>query len=365
MDRDDDSRRIEQTAADWLARRDTGAWSEPDQRALQAWLDARTTHRVAFLRLESAWREAGRLQALAAGWPKGVLPPRGYWAVRATADAQSPEAPRHGETPSMVPPDLRGLSFAPRAQEKAGRWGRMAAAAVAFVTIGSLAWGSWQLSGRQQASYASGIGEVKSVAMADGSTATLSSDSRLQVLMTRGERHIALVRGEAFFDVAHDTRRPFVVEAEGRRVRAVGTRFSVRRDADALRVVVTQGKVRLDSAPGADGHGQPAAFLPVGSVATADRNGVLVRSLSLADAERYLEWRSGYLSFDDTPLSAVAAEFNRFNVRKLELADPAVADLRVGGNFRWDNANGFAGLLEQGFPVRVERRPDRIVLHAR
>lgn len=364
MDRDDDSRRIEQAAAEWLARRDTDAWTEQDQRALQAWLDAKTTHRVAFLRLESAWREAGRMQALAAGWPKGVLPPRGYWAVRTTDPLQS-EAPRDDETPSLAPPDLRGLSFAPRKQDKASRWGRVAAAAVALVTLGSLGWGSWQLSGRQQASYASGIGEVKSVAMADGSTATLSSDSQLQVLMTRGERHIALVRGEAFFDVAHDAGRPFIVEAEHRQVRAVGTRFSVRRDADALRVVVTQGKVRLDSAPGAAGHGQPAAFLPAGSVATAGRDGVLVRSLSLAEAERFLEWRSGYLSFDDAPLSAVAAEFNRFNVRKLELADPAVADLRVGGNFRWDNANGFAGLLEQGFPVRVERRPDRIVLHAR
>lgn len=362
MSMDDDSRRIEQEAAEWLARRDTGAWSEQDEHALQLWLEQRTAHRVAFLRLESAWREAGRLQALAAGWPAGVLPPRGYWSVRTPTDAL-PQ--RQKGTPSMVPPDLRGLNFAPRQPAKASRWGRAMAAAFALVAIGSLAWGSWQLSGRQQASYASGVGEVKNIAMADGSTAMLSSDSQLQVLMTRGERHIALVRGEAFFDVAHDANRPFVVEAEQRQVRAVGTRFSVRRDADALRVVVTQGKVRLDSAPGADGRGQPAAYLPAGSVATADRNGVLVRSLSLADAERFLEWRSGYLSFDDTPLSAVAAEFNRFNVRKLELADPAIADLRVGGNFRWDNANGFAGLLEQGFPVRVERRPDRIVLHAR
>ena len=93
MDRDDDSRRIEQAAAEWLARRDTDAWSEQDQRALQAWLDARITHRVAFLRLESAWREAGRMQALAAGWPKGVLPPRGYWSVR-TADTLSSEPRR-------------------------------------------------------------------------------------------------------------------------------------------------------------------------------------------------------------------------------------------------------------------------------
>ena len=364
MSRDDDSARIEQAAAEWLARRDSGEWSGEDRHALQAWLDARTAHRVAFLRLESAWREAGRLQALAAGWPEGVLPPRGQWTARAATEAL-PHAPERDEKPRMAPPDLRELRFAPRRQEKTGRWGRAVAAAVALVALGSLAWGGWQLGGREQARYASGVGEVKSVAMTDGSTATLSSDSQLQVRMTRGERHVALVRGEAFFDVAHDPRRPFVVEAEGRRVRAVGTRFSVRRDADALRVVVTQGKVSLDSAPGADGRGQPAALLPAGSMATADRNGVLVRSLPLAEAERFLEWRSGYLSFDDASLATVAAEFNRFNRRKLEVADPSIAGLRIGGNFRWDNADGFAGLLEQGFPVRAERRPDRIVLHAR
>ena len=105
--------------------------------------------------------------------------------------------------------------------------------------------------------------------------------------------------------------------------------------------------------------------LPAGSVATAGRNGVLVRSLPVAEAERYLEWRDGFLTFDDTSLAEAAAEFNRFNTRKLELGDAAVADLRVGGNFRWSNAEGFAHLLEQGFPVRAERRADRIVLYSR
>ena len=149
------------------------------------------------------------------------------------------------------------------------------------------------------------------------------------------------------------------------RVAAVGTRFSVRRNPEDVRVVVTEGKVRLETRIGDDGRAQPVSLLPAGSVATAGRNGVLVRSVPVADAERYLEWREGFLTFDDTSLAEAAAEFNRFNARKLELADATVADLRVGGNFRWSNAEGFARLLEQGFPVRVERHPERIVLHAR
>ena len=100
-------------------------------------------------------------------------------------------------------------------------------------------------------------------------------------------------------------------------------------------------------------------------VATAGREGVFVRSLPVADAERYLEWRSGFLTFEDTSLAGAAAEFNRFNARKLELADAGVAALRVGGNFRWGNLDSFVKLLELGFPVRAERLPDRIVLHTR
>jgi transmembrane sensor len=156
-----------------------------------------------------------------------------------------------------------------------------------------------------------------------------------------------------------------VVEAAGRRAVAVGTRYAVRRDADGVRVVVTGGRVRLEGEPGADGHAAPVALLPAGSLATAGRNGVLVRSLPLADVQRYLGWRDGFLAFDDLPLAQAAGEFNRFNARRLELADPAVAQLRVGGNFRWSNVEGFVGLLEQGFPVRAERHPDRIVLHSR
>ena len=344
-----DSRQIEEQAADWLARRDAEGWTADEQQSLDAWLAASSRHKVAYLRLHAAWTETGRLQAFAAGLPAGALPPRTGAGLH--ADAR---------------PDLRGIHFAPR--DRTGRrrrgWHGIAAT-LALLALGSAAWGGWQLTGREQASYASAVGQIQTVTLPDGSTATLSSDSRLDVHLSRGERHVALARGEAFFDVAHDTRRPFVVETEGRRVAAVGTRFSVRRDPEEIRVVVTEGKVRLESRAGPDGRAQPVSLLPAGSVATAGRNGVLVRSLPVADAERYLEWRDGFLTFDDTSLAEAAAEFNRFNTRKLELADDAVADLRVGGNFRWSNAEGFAHLLEQGFPVRAERHADRIVLHTR
>lgn len=352
-----DSRRIEQTAAEWLARSDAGDWSERDEAALDQWLASAPRHRVAYLRLQAAWREAGRLRALAAGLPAGAVPPRGSWG----------QEWRTGLADEARAPDLQDTVFLPRTRRHAHarRWRHALVATVAIALAGSMGWAGWQLGGRQEAQYASGVGTLQTVALIDGSTAVLSSDSRLRVRMTRGGREVALLQGEAYFDVAPDPARPFVVVAEERRVVAVGTRFSVRRDHAELRVVVTEGKVRLDRAARDDGRATPVSLLPAGSVATAGRDGVLVRSLTVAEAERYLEWRSGFLAFEDATLAAVASEFNRFNTRKLELADAQVAQLRVGGNFRWAQAEDFVKLLELGFPVRAERHTDRIVLHSR
>lgn len=350
-----DSRRIEQAAADWLVQRDRDDWGAQDEQSLQDWLCASTHHRVAFLRLQAAWREAGRLQALAAGLPDGTVPPRQAWSLGG-APGRAANAHDDADTEVATPARVRG---------PLQRWRHALAATLAFAAVGSTLWIGWHWTGNHEASYASGLGQLETVALADGSMATLSSDSRLHVRMTRAGRDITLEQGEAYFEVAHDTGRPFVVTVEGRRVIAVGTRFSVRRDAQEVRVVVTEGKVRLDSRADGDGRPAPVSLLPAGSVATAGRNGVLVRSLPVAEAERYLEWRSGFLTFDDTSLAGAAAEFNRFNSRKLELADAGVAALRVGGNFRWGNLDSFVKLLELGFPVRAERLPDRIVLHTR
>ncbi|KAF1699166.1 histidine kinase [Pseudoxanthomonas jiangsuensis] len=378
----DASRRIERTAAAWLARRDGGDWSPQAQAELDAWLAERTEHRVALLRLESAWHEAARLKALAAGLSGGQVPARGHWARWTGAMAATGDGDGGGEAAGTAaanphpasavcdaraatpPPDLRALTFNPRPAVRASRWPAGLAAVCVLGLAGVVGGFGWQASGREQATYASARGQVRELVLGDGSQVTLGSDSRLDVSLERGRRRIALVQGEAIFAVAHDPGRPFEVEAGGRRAIAVGTRYSVRRQADGLRVVVTEGRVRLESAE-AGGRPHPAALLTAGSVATAGRDGLLVRALAAGEAERLLEWRQGFLAFDDAPLAEAAAEFNRFNARRLELADPAVAGLRVGGNFRWDNLDGFVGLLEQGFPVRAERHPDRIVLHAR
>jgi transmembrane sensor len=194
--------------------------------------------------------------------------------------------------------------------------------------------------------------------MADGSEVTLNTNSEIRVAVSERERRVELQQGEAFFEVAKDSRRPFVVVVGNKRVIAVGTRFSVRRDDEDIEVVVTEGKIRLESA----GSPQPVA---AGTIAHASDAGVLLQKTGLAAAEEALSWRKGILVFHETTLADAIAEFNRYNIHKIVIADPGVASLRVAGNFRANNVDAFVRLLERGYPLRVEQEGEEFVLQAR
>jgi transmembrane sensor len=342
---------IEACAADWLARRDGAHWQAQDAQALEAWLCADPHHRVAFLRLQACWAHSGRLQALGAGWAQPGPPPRGYW-----------QAPPSSRREQML---QAAAAISNRRSHPAGRWVTQLANAVLLAACALLVhWGWGNYTHVDTASYRTAVGEVRQQPLADGSQAILASNSRIDVRLAREHRDVALVQGEAIFEVAKDRQRPFAVAVAGYRAVAVGTRFSVRREAGDVRVVVTEGTVRLD-APGSHGQSSPSSLLPAGSVALVHDGSVLVRSMGLAEAGQLLDWHNGWLVFRDTPLQEAVAEFNRYNVRKLQIADADAGALRIGGSFRWDNEETFVRLLEAGFPIRAETTPARIVLHSR
>ncbi|HEY3520654.1 MAG TPA: FecR domain-containing protein [Rhodanobacteraceae bacterium] len=339
------SKRIECAAAAWLAHRDSENWCERDQAQLEAWLRESDAHRVAWLRLASAWEQADRLKALGAGVPDGQIPPRGHWTLSPHFEARH-ALPRKRPRPALA----RVLAIA--------------AVAAVFAVAASL------LFVRQRAEppvqpvvYRTGVGDSRTIRLADGSDATLSSDTIIAVALSRRERDIELRNGEAIFEVRKDASRPFVVHVDGRLVIAVGTRFAVRRDGDAgLRVVVTHGLVRLESDPAVNAA---ATLLPAGSVAQLSGDALEVRRMPIDQARELLSWRDGFVVFHDTPLAAAAHEFNRYNTRKLVIGDPAIAGLKVGGQFRWSNQEAFVRLIEQVFPVRTETRAGDIVLLAK
>lgn len=350
-----DSRsRIEREAAAWLARRDAGDWSTAEQVRFEAWLNAAVAHRVAFIRIESAWRQTDRLRALGAGVPAGRIPDKGEWMLSPFFDG----GVESSDSPGAIPiPTGSGR----RARDsRRPVWMKFAAFAACLLLIASAGFGWHRHFAPQVAIYATPIGTTRIVALDDGSKAILGSDSRVTAAMSPHDRRIDVQQGEAYFDVAKDAARPFVVEAGGYRVIAVGTRFSVRRDDAVLRVVVVEGVVSLGSGV----PGRADLRLPAGSVVLAGKEGMSVRALPVDEAEERLSWRDGFVRFRDTPLAEAVAEFNRYNTRKLVIADTRTAAVLVGGQFRYSNVDAFVRLLQQGFSIRAQERGNEIVLRS-
>ena len=108
-----------------------------------------------------------------------------------------------------------------------------------------------------------------------------------------------------------------------------------------------------------------SAELSAGSIADITAGGLRVKRLALSDVDAVLDWRSGYATFIDATLEEAVEELNRHNARKILIADPAVAALKVGGRFRASSPDRFASVVEQSFRVRVEYGATQITLHAR
>jgi transmembrane sensor len=372
--------KIDAVASDWLVRRESGAWSAADQVRLDEWLNASTLNRVAFLRLELAWEDAARLKALGAGIAGDLPPPPGHWNLTPFFDSHASESSRD-DPQTLLPeslcahPTIEELAYlaAPedgsmqRVQHLGLRQRRLALAAAATLLFAVVS-GLYLAFAPNGERYATPVGGLASVPMADGSKVTLNTDSQIRIALTDTERRVELGHGEAFFEVSKDPSRPFVVRAGAKRVIAVGTKFSVRREGDDIEIVVTEGKVRVeDGAAGQHSRagGSADVFLTPGSIARVDDAGVLVQRTTLPEAEEHLSWRTGWLMFRDQALADAIAEFNRYNARKIVIQDPAIASLKIEGNFRATNVEAFVRLLKSGFPVRAEVRADQILLTAK
>lgn len=365
----------EQAAAAWLLRRSDVRWSEVDQTEFDRWLAAAVSHRVAFIRLEAMWDDADRLRGIAAGLPKGQVPPRG-------AIEQSPFFTlKQADTESDEPVRATLSEHFQRSTVKRTRRRFFAAAAGALFVVASGAAIYSGLAGRGTL-YSTSVGGLSTIPMQDGSIITLNTNSEVQVRLTSRERRIDLKKGEAFFDVAKDPNRPFAVYIRDRRVVAVGTKFSVRLDSATVRVAVTEGKVRLEerasifdltNLTSVEKARQPD--LAVAGAVVANKDGLIAGTIAEIDKgrieftqqpvpkiERALSWRSGYIAFDGTPLAEAIAEFNRYSDRQLQLDDDSLAMLKIEGNFRSNNVEGFVRLLEQGFRIKAAQEGGRILL---
>lgn len=308
---------IEIDAARWAIRLSDGRLEPPEQARLQAWLGADPRHRGALLRAQAGCRHVEALRA-------------------ATAESALPHEPR-----ALL---RRGVLAA---------MGAAAAASIAVVVAP-------QLRGAAQR-FATGRGEVRRVSLEDGSSVVINTDSVVTAGFRPEERRLALVQGEAWFDVMPDAERPFVVAAGGLRVRAVGTAFSVRTLESGAEVIVTEGVVEVL----ADGA-KAATRLQAGSKAVFPRHGAktVVHALAPQAVEEALAWRAGRIVLDGQSLAAAVIEFNRYNARQLVVDGPA-GDRRLVGVFRANDPEGFARAVAPLFNAEVQVAGEEIIIHTR
>jgi transmembrane sensor len=221
---------------------------------------------------------------------------------------------------------------------------------------------------------------MSAVSLADGTQVTLNTSTEIRVSLSRNWRRVDLERGEVFIAVAHDPARPFVVEIADKRVIAVGTQFSIRREHNDIRVAVSQGTVRVEDLssplhltnPNGSNVSTSATlmpssplYLPAGSVAQTSNTEILVREHAESEVERLLSWRRGYLIFRDTTLADAVAEFNRYNVQQIVITDAWIGQNRIGGNFRANNTEAFLWLIQRAFPIEVTQTDGKVILTRR
>ena len=309
---------IDATAAAWVARVDRGPLSADEQRDLEAWVGGDSRRAGAYARARAVSAHFDMSQALGPGF----------------APERRPEA---------------------RAQTR--RWmmlGGAAIAASAVVGVATLALND--LKGR----LSTRKGDIRRVTMSDGSAVTLNTDSAVRTAYSHQQRSVALLRGEALFDVAKDSARPFVVAAGEVAVRAVGTSFTVRRRPDgAVTVLVREGvvEVRRGSEPlltlTADHMTNVEAARPLQPVA-----------LPVGQADRRSLWIDGLLDLNGLTLAEAAAEYERYSDRRIEIDDPAIGGLKVTGVFSVSDPDSFARAAALSLNLEATSTPDGIRLSA-
>lgn len=318
-----DDKRIRDEAAGWYAKLNNTTISTETLRAFREWRNGDQRCAEAYQEIDAFWRRAAKIE-------------------------HDPEIQRAiGEALAR---EKKGLRRLPRVGP------RGVAGAVLALALGLGAVAAWPLVvGRV---YQTETGEQRFVLLYDGSRVRLDADSRIRVKLTSGRRTLELVSGRAFFDVARDPSRPFVVTAGPDSVRALGTRFSVERAAAGAEVTLVEGKIVVES----DREKTPRTWTlsPGERIQTAGAR----PAIQSVDAAAATSWTRGQLTFSRRTLAEAAAEVNRYSSRKVILDDPALASRQISGVFDAGDTDAFVGVVTELYGVQADRRGDDIHLRS-
>lgn len=234
-----------------------------------------------------------------------------------------------------------------------GRWSGFAGPVLGIAALagaGMLALGAWTWL-EDRGVYETNVGEQRVVQLADGSSVRLDTDSRIRVRFSKGIRRLELESGQALFTVAHDTARPFVVEAGTASVTAVGTVFEVRRDGGDATVTLVSGAV--DVGDGSARHGK--SRMSAGQQARVTPAGAVTKPV---DVQAETSWTEGRIVFRDTPLRVAVAEVNRYLTAKVELDARDLDGVRVNGVFKTGDRDAFVSVASEVFHLKASPGQD-------
>lgn len=343
-----DRRLIEAEAADWLARLDSDRALESfEKEALTEWLARSPDHREA-------------IHSLNDFWSNNIL------------------------TELMVPlgrQDSRRVQL-PNWGRRTFVFGGFATACVCAVIIAAIS--SLQLTApasENNGLYVTAVGQQRTIDLGDGSQIQLNTNSQVEVEYGDQYRNIRLLQGEAHFDVEKDLARPFRVYAGSGRVQAVGTAFTVHIEDVGVKVLVTEGRIALASLGGTvlnealleDLDKDPFVHTESINLGTLDAGesvffGIedhvylsqrdILEEIQIVDESelsRLQSWREGLLVFAGEPLEQVVSEISRYTTLSIEIIDPDLKELQIGGRFRVGEIDNMFAALEANFGIEVER----------
>lgn len=344
----DSERSVKHEAAAWIAQLNGGDPSKKDLLALEEWMSRSPRHQAEIKNYAKLWGQLNLLTILSEKSPVDVPAKR---SVKVGSG-------QYG-------------------------WAMPVPALVAFLFVCVIALGGGLYSAgflnpnagytTQQIAYSTEIGSQKSVELPDGSSIRMNTDTRLTVQYSSVARIVNLERGEAYFQVAKNKDRPFQVLVGARQVHAVGTAFSVRLIDSSVEVTVSEGRIRMSSLlteenllPEADFTSSTPVVLgelSAGKKAVFDREIEAVEDMSQSELENELSWRDGIVVFSGEPLSEAVQEISRYALLNIEIPDPEVRLIRIGGRFRIGQPEAMFDVFESTFGLRVIRiSPSHVVI---
>lgn len=213
--------------------------------------------------------------------------------------------------------------------------------------------------------YRSGIGEVSHIRLDDGSTLSLNTDTQVQVAYSADQRSVTLMQGEAFFNVAPDPARAFVIDTGEQIIRVLGTQFNVRKrdDEAVVQIAVVEGQVTVRQQAKNDEASEN--LLVAGDIGAFGEQSQLISQNKDGQVNKSQSWRHGIFRFDNESLEHVVREFNRYRNQKILIADTEANELRISGVFQLANDTTILSALESSLPIRVVRDNDYVFIYQR